>query len=66
MPNTTQKESTNSPITAKLTMRLEQWGLLSMLVNYSIPHLPQKCWEVGDDLKEVIETALSTALEEEN
>ena len=37
-----------------------------MLVNYAIPHLPQKCWEVGDDLKEVIETALSTAIEEEN
>ena len=66
MPKTTQKEITNSSITAQLTMRPEQWALLSILVNYAIPHLPQKCWGVGDDLKEVIEKALSTAIEEQN
>ena len=51
-------------ITAKISLSKEQWALLSICFNNSIPMLPQGCWDVAAEIEKAIENGLEKAKEE--
>ena len=51
-------------ITAKISLSKEQWSLLSICFNNSIPMLPKDCWDVGSEIDKAIEEGLANAKEE--
>ena len=51
-------------ITAEISLSKEQWALLTVFINQSIPMLPKHCWDVGEGIEKAIEKGLANAKED--
>mgnify|MGYP001266772682 CR=1 FL=1 len=57
-----KKQKTEELITAPISLTKEQWALLTVFTNQSIPMLPRNCWDVGEEIEKAIEKGLENPI----